>query len=152
MTNISLLKVAGKMIFPILWGYVTSQEGKQTNLAKWNNISPLPRFPWKEFPSKKLPFGGKSVVWGRYNLTRLHEKLLFHHFHPFQNDSLGFHSMEFIRHGYKIKVPPLGRFCSSLRRGVCQPTFLDPLLVFRHKGTSIQWIFQVPVKGGIGSI
>ncbi len=39
----------------------------------WPNgiIFHQPRFPWnfRDFPYKTLHFGGKSVVWGRYNLT-----------------------------------------------------------------------------------
>ena len=44
-------------------------------LAKWNNISPLARFPWKSrgFPFQKATKIGvlRGPVWGtRYNLTR----------------------------------------------------------------------------------
>ena len=43
------------------------------HLAKWNNISPTDRFPWnfRGFPLLNHHLGAQ-VVWGRYNLTRLH--------------------------------------------------------------------------------
>ena len=43
----------------------------------WPNgiIFHQPSFPWKDFPSKTLPFGGPGRFWSRTNLTRNHTKL-----------------------------------------------------------------------------